>query len=711
MKVFVLPTLATSHASEEDFDNMISNAPALPTGISNKKDLEKWRENENTQHSFFSTYEGVQPKLRIQNKEGANVPWRLHGIVMDYDQQMGTDQEVLDSIKKNAPADYYPAAFGRTFSGGAHVVWEFEKPVNLVNTKMLEAFIKTFVARAKCKKILGGLDEKSFDSSQYYTLYDNWTKVGGIIPASLTEDILFQVGKSVRVYEDEGPTLPWDVIEEQIHQQFPGRWKGKVEEGARGVRFWDATATHHNGAMLTSTGVVFFTDGGGFLPWGSNALFGPSFVEKYKADTVTAAIQDVYYDGNRFFRLMEDRWMDDNMQVMRMQLAVRSGLSPVQTKKKPFSEVDEAIVHVTNNNRVDGSFPFVYNKDRIVRRNDGCFINLSNVACHHMADTPKQWGEGFPFIAEWLDGFFINDFQKQLFIAWLHWFYKNAYEGNPKKGQTMFIVGSAGVGKTLLSHRLLDWMMGGHSDIASYLMGKDDFNENLFKTGLATVDDQEAASDYRGHMKFSALVKKLTANQDLSMRKHYAGAVDLTWLGRVLITLNQDPESMQLLPNLDINNKDKLIILRTAPKGITFPVNVEDIIRSELENFCRYVYDYNIPESLKGESRYFVKSFIDPSLLEEVEYSSPDYVVLELIDTWRESYFIANPGETHWFGKVTDLVREFEKEFQGERRTLQDVSPQWLSRKLRTIVSKYDWVEPHTEKGVKGFRFMNPLLG
>ena len=104
----------------------------------------------------------------------------------------------------------------------------------------------------------------------------------------------------MKPYEQEGPSLPWDVIEQEINNRFLVGGKGKVEENARGCRIWDPTSTNQTAAMLTSTGIVYFTDGGGFMPWGSPALFGQSVVNQYQADRVGSAVKDIYYDGKSF---------------------------------------------------------------------------------------------------------------------------------------------------------------------------------------------------------------------------------------------------------------------------------------------------------------------------------------------------------------------------------------------------------------------------
>ena len=270
--------------------------------------------------------------------------------------------------------------------------------------------------------------------------------------------------------------------------------------------------------------------------------------------------------------------------------------------------------HISTNNRVSGQMPFVYCKDSIVRRKGKLYINSSVVKCHPMSDSPVAWGQGFPFIANWIDSFFYSNYQKALWLSWLHHFYKNSFEGKPRAGQCLFVAGGTGKGKTLMNYRLVGEMMGGHTDIASYVTGEDNFNENLFQVGYGTVDDQLATSDRRAHLRYTALLKKLVANNVLYMRAMFKGAVDVDWCGRLSVTMNEDPESMRMLPDLDINNKDKVLILRCSPTEIKFPPDIETVIKQEMPYFCRYVYDFSIPDACKGSARFGVKSYIDPHL-------------------------------------------------------------------------------------------------
>ena len=703
VKIHYLENLSSNNVKTDDFANVIQNPPAIPSTLKTKSDVIAWRESEHTKHVFFSPYEGMMAGSRVTQRGQQNPAIILHGFVADYDQKLSSDQQMLDSIALNQAPDYPPSYAVRSFSGHAHVVWEFENPIRIVNEKMLDGFLQTFCSRAKVGKLLGGFDDMSLRPSLYYTLYSNWHTLSAPVPENMLHYILYHVGTSIKPYEQEGPTIPWSVIEEEMTSRWPGTWTGKIEDGARGLRFWDPTATHPSGAMLTQTGVAYFTDGGGFLPWGSPFLLGPTFVRQFEANRVGEAVKDIYYDGASYYRKNNGDWQKDNHTIIQNHLAVVGGLSTKQAKGRGVTEVAEAVEHITSNNRVAGQMPFVYCKDPIVKRKGKLFINSSTARCHGMSDTPVTWGQGFPFIADWIDNFFYSPFQKVLWISWLHHFYKNSFDGTPRAGQCMFVAGGSNKGKTLMNHRLLGGMMGGHSDIASYVTGDDNFNENLFEVGLGTVDDQLASSDRRSHLRYTALLKKLVANNVLSMRAMFKGSVDIDWCGRLSVTMNEDPESMRMLPDLDINNRDKVVILRCSPQPINFLADVERTIQQELTYFCRYIYDFCIPKECAGSPRFGVKSYIDPHLRGESDYSSVTYATVEMLDEWRESYFTAFPDKTEWYGSITKLVSELSTEFGENAEIRRNLSPASLIRQLTTAMNRHSWIKRDTRNGRPGF--------
>ena len=117
-------------------------------------------------------------------------------------------------------------------------------------------------------------------------------------------------------------------------------------------------------------------------------------------------------------------------------------------------------------------------------------------------------GQDFPVIADWLETIFGEE-QLKYELAWLHYAYKNAKEGNPQKGHAHFLVGEPNCGKTLYNTVVLAGLFGGHIKASEFLTGKSDsFNDHLFSKYIWTVDDEAPTASKAMHTSFTAKVKE-----------------------------------------------------------------------------------------------------------------------------------------------------------------------------------------------------------
>jgi hypothetical protein len=119
------------------------------------------------------------------------------------------------------------------------------------------------------------------------------------------------------------------------------------------------------------------------------------------------------------------------------------------------------------------------------------------------------------------------------------------------------------------------------------------------------------------------------------------------------ISLNDEPENLQVLPPLDPSLLDKLIILRCVRHTLPWPgpeIEVlRDIIDTELPAFAHYLDGLNVPEHLV-EPRCGLKSYQHPAILEELMQLSPEHQLIGLIDTVIfENEFLT------WRGTAADL--------------------------------------------------------
>ncbi len=128
---------------------------ALPAvARTSKPEMIKWACEVTTEHCFYSSFEGESQSLRLSK---ANPAYQCHGIVADYDAKI--PPEMLAGVAKNCPTEFLPNFVSRTFSGGARLVWLFEKPILVAGNLAASSFMKTIMSELKLKKLLPGLDE------------------------------------------------------------------------------------------------------------------------------------------------------------------------------------------------------------------------------------------------------------------------------------------------------------------------------------------------------------------------------------------------------------------------------------------------------------------------------------------------------------------------------------------------------------------------
>jgi len=247
-------------------------------------------------------------------------------------------------------------------------------------------------------------------------------------------------------------------------------------------------------------------------------------------------------------------------------------------------------------------------------------------------------------------------------------------------GQASFFAGVPNTGKTLLSTVILSRIFGGHTDASSFLSGDDNFNSHLFQSAVWAVDDIVPLTDHRSHQKFSALIKKMAANRTFSIREKFKVDKTIEWNGRVVVTCNTDPESIRILPDVDLSNRDKINLFRVADRDtFTFPRDVADIIQMELPFFLRWLLDWTPPDHVLGDSRYGVQTYCEASLFEAARHSSSAYSFLEVLLKFFE-------GQTSnvWTGSATDLLTAMLSDQDG----LAGIAAKYTTRQVGRELSK-----------------------
>lgn len=664
--------------------------PPFPT----KDAYREWSKNPNTDYCFFSLVEGEVTTMRLGSGNKAH---KLHGIVADFDCKNTTNEE-LDRGIGRCSRRFLPYAWNRTFSGGVRVVWLFEDPVFYYNKDTFKRFVNRCIKEFKIKDLFPHLDDAIYKEDTYYCAGDAWVinSQRTLVTAQSTNLWIAEASKNDDF--DGGVEIPIETVAAEVEKRFPGRWDGEFKIGARGVRFWEPGADAKS-AIVRPTGMQAFTGDVSFLSW--SRIFGNDFVQQFIENRTGAAIRDLYFDGKYFYRQLPDEsWAAMNTESAKRHLQVNFSLSS-EKDGEPASEVDVVLHRIESTKCVIAALPFPHNPNRIVRFNGKNYLNISNAKLWPAALDEQEWGENFAWIANYLSSLFENEDSLLAFLCWAHVWVKSLHEGEPRKGHALFIIGPPGTGKTLLSTQILGRIVGGFAEATQFLVDGNQYNNSLFENALWTIDDAVAGADARAHAKFSAALKAVVANSTFHYEKKHGSAGDLSFSGRVVVTLNEDPNSLSIIPDTDHNLTDKIIIVRTGDTPADVAEKESDrykVIEQELSAFVRFLIDFKIPDSVDSDKRFGFKAYHDPSTLEEARSATVGSTILEAVDTWRKLYSESADKDTfHWKGTASEMYAAL-NQLDATRGVVSKMSSVWLGRHLnQAIANKCPWMHRFRE--------------
>jgi hypothetical protein len=702
LKFFSVPNFVRLEAT------VVEEPWALPAMVwpegSTKESMTALCANAELKHHFISTFEGVTGSIKI-GKDASNPPYQMWGLIADYD--VPVKEESFAALVAKPPREFPPAWGVTTFRNHARLVWLFEAPIRIANPSQLTKLLPLLAKRLGLDAWLPGLDTKALTNpSQYYELGRKWIPMtpSARVPKATLDLWTFEASKHVSLF---GPTdkrydIPFEAVQAEVEARFPGRWRGQFVVGARGIRFWDPTADNPTAAIVTDDGMMCFTGDRPFMSW--DKIFGREWAEKFEADRISKAIRMVLWDEKYFWvntAPETDTW--ERMQSGQFTKWLKClGFSTQVPKTETASPADRIEMKIVSDRRVRGAMPFIYRKHGVVPYKGELVLNTSTIKVLAPAeagifttfeDARTKW---FPFIWSYLSNFLalVDDrpVQFEYLLGWMKHFYEGGYYQRPQPGHALTLVGDTGKGKTFFAQVLLSKLMGGSNDAADYIVRGSAWSDQLAKWPIAVIDDQQASSDFQGHQKFSAMVKKLVANQTLSFNGKWMATGEVEWNGRLVICCNADPESIRLIPNLDHSIADKISILRANDESpFRFPADRAEIARildAELPAFARFLLEMPYPEHLvnQRDARYFLVPFKHPECYQTASRGGQAYAAHELLAAFLDEYAVRFPDKAFWEGTATILFKDLTELHGGA--TMGKMTPRSLGTCLGMLMNR-----------------------
>lgn len=619
-----------------------------------KDEHRKWLTDPLTEHAFITACEAVNPNRKAATENPAE---KIHGFIADYDAPFDKEK-LLSKIDRILDGGTKPTWMCETFSGNLRLIWEFERPIRIPEGAGKD-FMKGLADRLRMKKLAAGFDDGSYEPERYYEIGQNWEKLGGPVNYSLLTGVLF---KSFVPVSNTEVTIPFDAVKEEVERRFGERFGDvEFEIGARVPLFWIDDGINRIGAEVKEEGVIAYSDRakGVWNDW--NEILGAEWVSQYEERHISSSVDNIYTDGDKFWIVEKNRVFHENRENFMLRLR-EMGFNPNKKKGQKLSELEKVVMFINVNKRVDGVGPFVFRDETVVEVDGQKILNSSRNRPVHPGGTSNPGA--FPWIFKFLHGLFDDTevaegcTQLDLFLAWLQRFYIASHQHKKLSGHCLILSGPTGRGKTLLSKQIVGGLVGGSEDAASFLTGREKFNVKLIEKPLWRVDDTSSASDWRENRKMTDLIKRSVANPFVETRAMYQNPQEVEWNGRLMISLNEDASSLSIVPQQDSSNRDKVIGLRiqeAAPKEFPDNDTLEATIAAELPAFGAWLLEWEVPEALKGNSRYGVEAWFHPHLRDAARDNSPTQGVMEKIDLFAKLHR-EDSDSPIWTGTSVELI-------------------------------------------------------
>lgn len=272
-----------------------------------------------------------------------------------------------------------------------------------------------------------------------------------------------------------------------------------------------------------------------------------------------------------------------------------------------------------------------------------------------------------PVQGDWsmLEGIFTNMFgQDQLpyIYGWIKVALDMFRQQSWMAGQVLALCGEKQSGKNLFTE-LLNHVFGGRSPGKpySYMTQATDFNSDFIGAELLTIEDEVSHTSIQSRRAFGARMKELSVNKNRRLHRKNAEALVVAPLQRLVISLNDEHERMRVLPPLEGDIEDKIMLIKVfrhpMPMPTTSAKEQADFMAAlvaQLPAFVHFLEGWQIPADLVA-SRFGIKHFHHPDLVAALQESDPEESLLDLID---EVLFPPDASSEPWVGLANELVHQ-----------------------------------------------------
>lgn len=245
--------------------------------------------------------------------------------------------------------------------------------------------------------------------------------------------------------------------------------------------------------------------------------------------------------------------------------------------------------------------------------------------------------------------------QLQTFLDWLAHSRRAVVSGKRVQTPAVAFVGKRGSGKSL-TIEIINRSLGGRSAKAyRFLSGDSPFNADLIGSELLVVDDDAASKDHRSRMTLTQNLKTTLFSGSFRLEGKGRDAVECQPVHAAVLAVNEDPDHMRVLPELEESMEDKINLFKTRAAILPEGGDLAWISTRLTEAMPSFLHDLDRRDTTQSyDDRKRLKCFWHPEVLEALGCLSPERQLLEIIhQCWSVTEDIRRQGK--WVGSASEL--------------------------------------------------------
>jgi hypothetical protein len=368
---------------------------------------------------------------------------------------------------------------------------------------------------------------------------------------------------------------------------------------------------------------VILTEKGGWVNSSRETLQGM----RQEETVYTGAIRD-HTQGSYWYTTPEDTWVKANETAVQRYLTVNRSIKATPDRKGEPSQLDAAMDTIARIASVD-------QVTQLAGYSKGVYEFQGNRILVPKSPTVIGGREGdWRFIKTLLTQF-LGEEQLEYFLGWLSWGRLAFVTGSFAPGQVNVFAGPPSCGKNAVLDLIVTPILGGRSgNPFQYMVGQTTFNGEIAKAEHLIISDQPPTGRYEDKVAFGARIKDLSANQIQRIHSKGKDAFSAEVFWRISVAVNDDDNSFDVLPPLDVATLEKMMLFRVSQPDIlpgntlTARQEFADRIRKGLPAFVYYLEnEHRIrPEvaASKSAGRFGIDAYHHPIFINDLMDSSPE---------------------------------------------------------------------------------------